>query len=204
MLGKTLESLFIKSWVIIKLNLLFWLLSSSGLFIFGIGPALKSVNELFAANEFNDKEITLNGAWRSFKQNFVRGNLLFGTLLIVLSMLSYNLYLSVQIKGLFFLMIDFILVFALMYVLVAFQYSLLLDSVYDISLFNLLKLSLISSFSSFSQLLKIFFGIFVILLITWRYKGLILFGTVSLIQIWSYLVTKKWRVVIDERLEFHV
>ncbi|WP_207696447.1 hypothetical protein DOK67_0001332 [Enterococcus sp. DIV0212c] len=203
MVGKALETLFIKIWVIVKLNLFFWLFSCCGLLIAGIGPALKTVNELFTSHAFNYKEITLKEGWSSFKNNFIRGNILFYATILLLVMLAYNLFLSVQIQGLAFLMIDFLLVFAMIYGIVTYQYMLLLDSYYEIGLKNLLKLAFISTLSNFTNLLKIAIGISLILFVTWKFKGLILFGTFSMIQIWSFTATKSWRQTIDQRLELH-
>lgn len=203
MVGKGLETLFIKVWVIVKLNLFFWLFSCCGLIVAGVGPALKTVNELFVSHEFNYKEITLKDGWNTFKKNFVRGNLLFYGLGLLLSILAYNLFLSVQIQGIAFLMIDFLLVFAMIYGIVTYQYTLLLDSYYEIGLKNLLKLAFISTLSNFTNLLKIAIGVSLIVFITWKFKGLILFGTVSMIQIWSFTATKSWRQTIDQRLELH-
>ena len=192
MVGKALETLFIKIWVIVKLNLFFWLFSCCGLIVAGVGPALKTVNELFVSHEFNYKDITLKEGWVSFKRNFIRGNIIFYALLLLLALLAYNLFLSVQIQGLSFLMIDFLLVFAMIYAAVTFQYSLLLDSYYEIGLKNLLKLAFISTLSNFTNLLKIAIGV-----------SVILFGTFSMIQIWSFIATKSWRQTIDQRLELH-
>ncbi|WP_375179590.1 YesL family protein [Enterococcus rotai] len=203
MVGKALETLFIKVWVIVKLNLFFWLFSCCGLIVAGVGPALKTVNELFVSHEFNYKEITLKDGWNTFKKNFVRGNLLFYGLGLLLSVLAYNLFLSVQIQGMAFLMIDFLLVFAMIYGIVTYQYTLLLDSYYEIGLKNLLKLAFISTLSNFTNLLKIAIGVSLIVFVTWKFKGLILFGTVSMIQIWSFTATKSWRQTIDQRLELH-
>lgn len=203
MVGKALETLFIKIWVIVKLNLFFWLFSCCGLLVAGIGPALKTINELFISHEFNYKEITLKEGWSRLKQNFIRGNVLFYGTILLLALLAYNLFLSVQIQGLSFLMIDFLLVFAMVYALVTFQYTLLLDSYYEIGLKNLLKLAFISTLSNFTNLLKIAIGVSVILFVTWKFKGLILFGTFSMIQIWSFTATKSWRQTIDQRLELH-
>lgn len=203
MVGKALETLFIKVWVVVKLNLFFWLFSCCGLIVAGVGPALKTVNELFVSHEFNYKEITLKDGWNTFKKNFVRGNLLFYGLGLLLSILAYNLFLSVQIQGMAFLMIDFLLVFAMIYGIVTYQYTLLLDSYYEIGLKNLLKLAFISTLSNFTNLLKIAIGVSLIIFITWKFKGLILFGTVSMIQIWSFTATKSWRQTIDQRLELH-
>lgn len=203
MLGKTLETVFIKTWVIVKLNLLFWLFSAAGLIVAGIGPALKTVNDLFATHGFEYKEITIKEGWQRFKANFVRGNGLFYSACLSIGFFMYNLFLSVQIQGIIFLMIDFLLVFGIIYLVVVFQYALLLDSYYDINLGNLLKLSFISTLSSFMNLLKIAIGTTVIIYVTWQYKGLILFGTVSLMQLWTFYATKNWRETLDERLGFY-
>lgn len=200
MVGKALETVFIKIWVIVKLNLFFWLFSCCGLIVAGVGPSLKVVNELFSAHGYHYKEITFKEGWTSFKQNFARGNGLFYGFLVFLGLLSYNLYLSVQIAGLLFLMIDFLLVCGLVYGMIVFQYTLLLDSYYTISVKNLLKLAMISALSNFTTLLKLALGIGVIFFVTWKFKGLLLFGTFSMIQIWSFTATKDWRQTIDERL----
>ncbi|MGM0126143.1 hypothetical protein IGI37_003544 [Enterococcus sp. AZ194] len=201
MIGKALEAFFIRIWVVIKLNLYFWLYSVAGLFVAGVGPALKAVNELFAAHEFEYKEITFKEGWQLFKVNFKRGNGFFWFYGALFAVLAYNLYLSVQIKGLAFLVIDFILLFALLYTYATYQYTLLLDSEYDISMKNVIKLAFISTLSSFTNFLKIVIGGAVILWFTWKYKGLILFGTVAAIQLWNYYSTQTWRGLIDERLE---
>src|SRR5699024_30181 len=144
---------------------------------------------------------TFKRGWKIFKQSFKRGNLLFGLFLVVVLLLGYNLYLSVQIKGILFLVIDFVLIFALLYAYETYQYSLILDSEYEISLPNLLKLSFVSSFSSFPAFLKLLIGGGIIFWITWNYKGLILFGLIGLLTVWNGLVTKQWREKLDTQLE---
>ena len=201
MLGKALETLFIRVWVVMKLTLYFWAYTVLGGIVLGIGPACKTVNELFYTYEFDYKEITFKRGWKLFKQSFTRGNLLFGLFLGMALLLGYNLYLSVQIKGILFLVIDFVLIFALLYAYATYQYSLILDSEYEISIPNLLKLSFVSSFSSFSSFLKLLIGGGIIFWITWNYKGLILFGLIGLITVWNGLVTKQWREKLDTQLE---
>ena len=137
----------------------------------------------------------------AYKRNFLRGNLLFSLFLSGTALLSYNLYLSVQIKGLIFLAIDFILLFALLCLFATYQYSMILDSEYTISVPNLLKLSFISVFSSFSSFLKIIIGSSVIIAVTWQFKGLILFGVIGLLTVWNDTMTKQWREELDKQLE---
>ena len=64
MLGKVLEELFIRIWVVIKLTLYFWIYTFVGGIIFGLGTAWKTVNELFYLHGFEYKEITLKRGWK--------------------------------------------------------------------------------------------------------------------------------------------
>ena len=45
MLGKALETLFIRVWVVMKLTFYFWIYTLMGAIVLGIGPAYKTVNE---------------------------------------------------------------------------------------------------------------------------------------------------------------
>ncbi|WP_165006177.1 MULTISPECIES: DUF624 domain-containing protein [unclassified Enterococcus] len=201
MLGQALETLFIRVWVIMKLTLFFWIYTFAGGVVVGVGPALKTVNELFYLHGFEYKELTFKEGWELFKQSFFRGNLVFWGFLAGIALLSYNLYLSVQIKGILFLIVDFILLFGLLYAYTTYQYSLILDSEYQISVPDLLKLSFVSSFSSFSTFLKLVIGGGVILVLTWHFKGLLLFGLIGLLTVWNGTVTKQWREELDGQLE---
>lgn len=200
-MGRALETIFIRVWVIMKLNLYFWLFSLAGGVILGIGPALKVISELFVVHGFEYKNITLKEGWQLFKHHFQRGNVLFLGFVMISAFLAYNLYLSLQVQGLLFLMIDFILLFALLYLFSTFMYVLIFDASYEISIGHLVRLGFTSSFSSFTTFLKMIIGSGVILGFTWEYKGLILFGLAAMLFIWNYLATKYWRTEIEGRLE---
>ena len=47
MLGKALETLFIRVWVVMKLTFYFWIYTLMGAIVLGIGTSYKTVNELF-------------------------------------------------------------------------------------------------------------------------------------------------------------
>lgn len=200
MIGKALEEFFIRIWVVVKLTLIFWLLALSGLLVLGIGPAFKVVTELYLEHGFEYKLISVKQAYQVFKRDFLRANLIFWFYTALSLLLAYNLYLSVQIQGLMFIVIDFILFFGITYLMTAFEYSMIFDSQFDISFGNLLKMSFISNFISFKTYLKLLFGIGVICVLTWRFKGLILFGLIGLLQVYSLSVTKDWRLKIEEQL----
>lgn len=200
MIGKALEEFFIRIWVVVKLTLIFWLLALSGLLVLGIGPAFKVVTELYLEHGFEYKLISVKQVYQVFKRDFLRANLIFWFYTALSLLLAYNLYLSVQIQGLMFIVIDFILFFGITYLMTAFEYSMIFDSQFDISFGNLLKMSFISNFISFKTYLKLLFGIGVICVLTWRFKGLILFGLIGLLQVYSLSVTKDWRLKIEEQL----
>ncbi|ABJ73089.1 Predicted integral membrane protein [Lactococcus cremoris subsp. cremoris SK11] len=200
MIGKALEEFFIRIWVVVKLTLIFWLLALSGLLVLGIGPAFKVVTELYLEHGFEYKLISVKQAYQVFKRDFLRADLIFWFYTALSLLLAYNLYLSVQIQGLMFIVIDFILFFGITYLMTAFEYSMIFDSQFDISFGNLLKMSFISNFISFKTYLKLLFGILVICVLTWRFKGLILFGLIGLLQVYSLSVTKDWRLKIEEQL----
>ncbi|MCT0502920.1 YesL family protein [Lactococcus cremoris] len=200
MIGKALEEFFIRIWGVVKLTLIFWLLALSGLLVLGIGPAFKVVTELYLEHGFEYKLISVKQAYQVFKRDFLRANLIFWFYTALSLLLAYNLYLSVQIQGLMFIVIDFILFFGITYLMTAFEYSMIFDSQFDISFGNLLKMSFISNFISFKTYLKLLFGIVVICVLTWRFKGLILFGLIGLLQVYSLSVTKDWRLKIEEQL----
>ncbi|MGG5359520.1 MULTISPECIES: YesL family protein [unclassified Enterococcus] len=201
MAGKALETLFIRIWTIVKLSLFFWLFSSIGAIIFGVGPAWMTVNALFFECGFEPKEMSFGKSWKIYKETFIRSNQFFGLFVLFSLLLIYNLYLSLQIKGLAFLMVDFILLFTMAYGWTAFHQGVILACQYEMSFTDLLKLSVISSFSDFGAFLKIIIGNGVLFWFTWQYKGLILFGFAGLVVIWNQFAVKKWLVELDRRLE---
>lgn len=200
MIGKALEEFFIRIWVVVKLTLIFWLLSLTGLFVLGLGPAFKVVTELYLEHGFDYKSISVKQAYQIFKRDFLRANIIFWLYTSLSLLLAYNSYLSVQIQGLLFLVIDFILFFGLTYLMTAFEYTMIFDSQFEISFGNLLKMSFISNFISFKTYLKLLFGIVLIFVLTWQFKGMILFGLIGLLQVYSLSVTKTWRLKVEEQL----
>lgn len=203
MLGTGLEKGFRISWLVIKLNLFFHLFSLMGGYIFGIGPSIQMVSDLFQSSNFDTKEITFKNAFAIWKGHFIRSNGQFLLFVSVFCLLVYNLYLSVQLTGLLWLFIDFILVSALLFIYVAYQYVVSYETNYDMPFLQVIKLACISVFFGFGTFWKLLLGAVVITVVTWQFKGLILFGTVSLLIMWSIIATKKIRDVVDKKLGFN-
>ncbi|WP_326717579.1 YesL family protein [Vagococcus jeotgali] len=187
-------------WLIVKLNLLFVLFTLCGLVVFGIGAALQMTSDLFQESELDYRKVTFQKAWLSFKTNFLRSNGLFWLYNGVALLLGYNLYLSVQLTGIVWIIINFILIAATLFIFIAYQYVLVYTTNYDIPVSQLIKLSFISIFLSFGSFLKLIFGFVVIMIISWLMKGLFLFATVSLMIAWDNIATKQNRDFVDKRL----
>lgn len=88
MIGKALETFFIRIWVIVKLTLFFWILTATGLVVAGIGPALKVITILYLSYDFDYKSITLREAFQLFRKEFARANLIFGFIQLYLFYLA--------------------------------------------------------------------------------------------------------------------
>lgn len=202
MLGTGLERGFKTCWLIIKLNLFFHLFSLMGGYVFGVGPSIQMVSDLFQESNFDHKEITFKRGLDLWKAHFIRSNCQFLLVVGIFGVLVYNLYLSVQLVGLIWLIIDFILISGILFIYVAYQYIISYETSYDMPFFQILKLACISVFFGFGTFWKLLLGAVVIGAVTWQMKGLILFATISLLIIWSVIATKKIRDVVNEKLGF--
>ncbi len=195
-----IQRLFYVIWTIIKLNLYFVVFTLMGGIIFGFGPAFQTMNDLITAYGIDYQKITFKGFFEGWKKNFKRGNIHFLIYAALAFVLGYNFFLSAQLKGIVWLLIDFLLVFTLILMTVFWLYVVQYETLYEISTFNLFKLSFISLFLSFGAFFKVLFGLVSIILVTWYLKGLLLFATFSLTLIWAGYATKENRDIVDGKL----
>lgn len=200
MVGQMFETFFIRCYVLVKLNLYFWGLTLIGGVLAGIGPALLTINQLFATYEWAYDQLTVKAAWQIYKENFKRGNAICYLFLVAFSIVGYNLFIAVQLKGPFFFGLVFILGFALLFLTISFNFFLQLNSHFDTSFRELLKLATITFFTNFFLVLKVLGGLLVIGLLTYRFPGLILFATIALTQVTISFFLKGWFSKINENL----
>lgn len=198
-----IQRLFYVIWTIIKLNLYFLLFSLCGGIVLGIGPSYQTLNDLLSEYGIDYQEFTLKHYWAGFKRNFVHGNRNFWIFAALLGICAYNLYLATQIKGLIWLIITFILIFVMLMLVILFGFVVQYETTYDISAFNLWKLAFFSLFLRLGTFIKILFGVASILFLTWLFKGLLVFGTFSLLAIWGGYATKDSRQLVDRKLDAH-
>ena len=189
-------------WAVIKLNLFFVLFTMMGAVLFGVGPAFQTISDLIEEEGLSYEDQTFRKAFRCWKQNFWRAKARFYLFFGLLAIAAYNLYLSSQIQGLLWLMIDFLLVVVSGLLVLLYLYSLLFESIYETSLLNTIKLAFVSLFLNFGTFAKVIFGLVGILVFTWSMKGLFLFGTFSLILLWVHSASRKDRALIDGKLQY--
>lgn len=97
-------------------------------------------------------------------------------------------------------MIDFLIIFALVILSSAFWFAILIQSQYDCSLKDTLKLAAILSFMSFKNTLVLTIGGVVLIMITYKFPGLILFGSIGFWIIFVANVSQPLFTKLDEQL----
>lgn len=200
MIASVMQNVFVKIYVILRLNLIFWLFTLMGGVVLGIGPALRTVMEQFMDNRYEYQAYHFKDAWQKYKQCFVTANLHFYCFVLVFAILAYNLYLSTQIKTFWIVFVQFILIFALLLTFVTGAFCLSILSRYATDFKTALKLAFMQFFMSFKDLIVYLIGIVVLGVVTKLWPGFILFITIAAFLIWTEHQSKKWYSQIDARL----
>lgn len=201
MLGKMTQRAFVTIYVLMVLNLSFWLLSLIGLFILGIGPALRTVTETYLFHGLNYHGYHFKDMWHLYKKYFWAANGHFYTFFILELFLFYDLYITSQIKNMWIFPIIFLLVFIMVMVATIGIYNLIIESSFEINFSNAIKLSIVEFFSNFKALLKFLIGLLIIIALTKMWPGFLLFLTVSTVIVWGIFSSKKWIEIITSQLE---
>ncbi|TGA93344.1 DUF624 domain-containing protein [Lactobacillus johnsonii] len=201
MLGKMTQRAFVAIYVLMVLNLSFWLLSLIGILVLGVGPALRTVTETYLSNGLNYHGYRFKDMWHLYKKYFWIANGHFYTFFILELFLFYDLYISSQIKNMWMFPIILLLIFSMIMVATIGIYNLIIESTFEINFSNALKLSIVEFFSNFKALLKFLIGLLIIIALTKMWPGFLLFLTVSTIIVWGIFSSKKWIEVITSQLE---
>lgn len=175
MVEKSITSTFNFIYYTLKLNMFFFVLSLLGLGLFGVSPALATLFTLHKEAHFDYMQLTFKDAWTLYKHYFVRSQKYTAVFGFVLLVLSYNLFLSVQISGLLFVIIDFLLIVLLSYGILTYLYSLYIFIEYDTAFKNNLKLAVVSPFLIPRQSLAILSIIILISVLTFFFPVLLFF-----------------------------
>lgn len=203
MVSSGIQRLFYVAWSMIKLNLYFLVCTCIGGILFDIGPAFQALSDLLNEYGMSYQELTFKRFFTQFKANFAVGNKSYWLITGFTMLLGYNLYLSIQLQGLLWFALDLFLMITLLLVNVTYLYMTLYQSTYDIGFVQLIKLAVISVFYHFATFLKVVIGLISIAILTWYFKGLIVFLSVTLVMVWSGYATKNIRQMIDGKLDSH-
>jgi uncharacterized membrane protein YesL len=200
MIGKTSQRVFVQVYVVILLNLFFWVFTLSGGVILGVGPALRAISELYLDSQSDYQNVKFKTGWRYFKKYFWVANGNFWSFAGIFAVLAYNLFLSAQLTGLWVLLVQFILFFALAGTLATGGYTLLLLSRFEVTTMNAVKLALGQLFQNFPQFLMSIAGLAAIGVATYFWPGLLIFVTVAAAIMWLNHCGKRWYAYINTLL----
>ncbi len=184
-------------WKMIQLTFIFHLLSLAGLIVFGVGPAWQTIVTLFLKTPQEENHYSLKRAVQLWKSYFKEANLRFGLFALTFLFLTFNLHWAVQFPSLFWFIVSFLIVIAMVWLTMTYLYMVFYTVSYEINLWNNMKLAFISVFLSFKSFLLMLSVLLGITLVTWQYKGLYLFLTFGALVFCLDFVTKANRRLVD-------
>lgn len=185
-MGRLIEFLFTKIYISMLISGIFILLSLSGGLIFGMGPAGMTVMSLIEAYGDDYKSYGLREAWDLFKTNFRKGNQVFLSFLTLYLLLTYGIYLMVQLPQQSLLYIIVGLMDLIFLLVLPFVYALYLKIQvhFELSYQNSIKLAFITLFlAPASVIFKLILGTALVLAISWYAPAL---GFFVLIGMWHF------------------
>ena len=201
MVATTITNVFERVYTVMKMSLMFWVLTLMGGIILGVGPAFMIIMGMYHEHGWEYRAYAWGNLGILFKTHFKRGNALFYSVLLPQILIAYNIYLATQVRHPLFFVLDFMLIAMIIFLSIAYIYGLMIQASYEIDFYNLLKLSVISVFVNFFKIFRILMLMMCVLALTYRYKGLILFGSVGLFIVLMHWSLRGWIQEVDEKIE---
>ncbi|MFB9769058.1 DUF624 domain-containing protein [Lactiplantibacillus modestisalitolerans] len=200
-IGRAADKIFTRVFIVFIMTIYFWLFACAGLLIFGIGPAARTVTELYMDGQWDYHEYGLKKGWRRFRTDFWRINAHTWLFLGAGLVLAYNLYLSTTIKGAYWLVfVQFIIVAALIFDFCLAIFTLMTRSRYAVSFKNAVKLAIVQFFNNFMQLLGFIIMTGVLILISLKWPGMILFLSPGIYVVVADILSHQWYAKVDQQL----
>lgn len=197
MVEKGMADLFNRIYYLIKLTFYFWLFSSIGLLVFGSVPACMALVEIHKQAQWDVSEVYFKECWNNYKRYFKPGFCLTFCFGFSVAVLLWNLFISVQISGLLFLIVDIALICLLVLCILTMFIFIGLFPEYEIRTLNAIKLSFLQIFVSPKEVGALVIGIGMIGLITYQFTGLLLFLSIGMSIIIIQNCTKKMIIKIN-------
>ncbi|WP_434433124.1 YesL family protein [Lactiplantibacillus paraplantarum] len=200
MIGRAADKIFTRVFIFLIMTVYFWIYTVAGLVVLGIGPAFRTVTEMHMDKQWDYRLYHFKEGWQRFKRHFWQMNLHTWLLLGVGAVLAYNLYLSLSIHTLWIIFIQFIIVFALIFDFSLAIFTVMLRSRYDVAFKDAIKLAIVQFFSNFTQLLTFIIGTIVLIVISLKWPGMILFLSPGIYMVGADRLSRRWYDKIDKML----
>lgn len=202
MIGSLVENIFKKVYTFMKLNFMFLMVVFMGGVFLGMGPAFLTISDLYVAHKFDSESMQFKDLPFLFKKNFRMGNRLFYIFFILIFIVVYNFYLSIQIRVPWIVFVQILMGFTILLLAVTYLYAVVLNSYYEIKIYDLLKLSFVSFFANILQLFRFIISLIAIYFIFRLMPGLLLFGIFSLLIVVAVESLASWIEVLDETIVY--
>ncbi|CAM3113991.1 YesL family protein [Lactiplantibacillus plajomi] len=200
-IGRAADKIFTRVFIVLIMSVYFWIYTVAGLVIFGIGPAARTVTEMYMDKEWDYRLYSFKDGWHRFKTNFWQINLHAWLFIGAGAILAYNLYLSTQIRGAYWVIFSqFIIVFALLFDFCLAIFTLMLRSHYDVAFKDAIKLAIVQFFNNFMQLLVFVVMTAIMIMISMKWPGMILFMSPGIYMVVADILSKHWYEKIDQML----
>ena len=201
-IGQAADKIFSRVFIVLIMSVYFWVYTVAGLVVLGIGTAAKTVTEMYMDYEWDYRRYSFKNGWHRFKTNFWRINLHTWLFLGAGAILTYNLYLSTTIKGAYWMLfVQFIIIVALIFDFCLGIFTLMLRGRYDVTFKDAVKLAIVQFFNNFTQLLVFVVMTIVLVMISMKWPGMILFLSPGIYMVVADILSKQWYAKIDKMLE---
>lgn len=201
MMGRATQTIFTRVFVFMIMSVYFWLFSLMGLFVLGVGPALRAVTELYMDGQWDYKNYSIKKAWTIYKRNFWQTNLHAWVFMGIAAVLIMNLMMSTRLHLSWMLIIQFIIIFATIMDFAVGMFTLMISAHYDVSFKDAMKLAIAQFFSNFMQLLTFLLVTAVLVTVSLKWPGMILFLSPGIYLFAADALSRTWYAQIDNKLE---
>ncbi|EQM53891.1 membrane protein [Lactiplantibacillus plantarum EGD-AQ4] len=200
MIGRAADKIFTRVFIFLIMTVYFWIYAIAGLIVLGVGPAFRTVTEMHMDKQWDYRAYSFKEGWHRFKKNVWSINLHTWLFLGIGMILAYNLYLSLSIHTFWILFVQFIIVAALVFDFSLSIFTVMLRSRYDVAFRDSLKLAIVQFFSNFVQLLTFIIATIVLIIVSLKWPGMILFLSPGIYMVGADRLSQRWYDKIDKML----
>lgn len=159
MVDNIMELFFSRMYLLMRLGMIYLVLIMCGGIIFGLSPAFVAILTLYSEHKLSIEQYTLKNAWTIFKKNFIQANQFWITTIILMGLLGYGIFLSVQLsQNVVILVLTIVNCMLGIYIFCVYASYLKLQNYYTFTFLNGIKMAAISVFLGVVPFLKLLVG----------------------------------------------